>query len=394
MNRNIESKKIAILVRDTVGGICRYSHELAEALATEGVSVYVVCRTDFPDYKNRRYERIAILGTAPGFSRMTWIGRFLCKALLVYEHACQPIRAFRFCKKTGIDCIHFSNGFHLGYWFWRHFRSPQLLLGLTVHDVGRHSGNGLASVLNRQLPKLYRDASLLFVHDVQTAKEVAVVSESPELQALVVPHGVYPYPQHDGGHCRISRKDGVKTGLFFGAIRDEKRLDLLLRALACRKHRRDWRLVVAGSESGGQHRPISHYIKLAASLGIADRVEFHSQYIPDEEVHQFFEAADWVSLVYGRSFTSQSGVLATAVYFKVPLLTCGAPLLEKTVTHYGIGINCITDEPDALLEIMEVIEKATSNHFDDGFKRFESEMSWIANARITMAAYEKLRITK
>ena len=66
-----------------------------------------------------------------------------------------------------------------------------------------------------------------------------------------------------------------RTILFFGLIREYKGLDVLLRALADVP---DARLVVAGDPLD----PVEPLQRLAAGLGVADRVEWRLGFLPDE----------------------------------------------------------------------------------------------------------------
>jgi glycosyltransferase involved in cell wall biosynthesis len=378
--------KIAVVTRDSVGGICRYSHELAVALASQGAEVFLIGPRDFPVFQGSSYNRVTVLPVVQVGLRGR-IGRYLRKLGLLIENVIQPVRALRFCRAHSIQAVHFSNGFHFGFFVWRWFIGSRQVLGLSVHDVSRSSDRLIAGVMSRQLDAVYRRMSLLFVHDADAVKFLEARTRCGHLAALVVPHGVYAYPRNSPGRLPVVRKAGVKTGLFFGAVRDEKRLGLLLDALSRRRDRLDWRLLVAGSTAGGQHRPLSFYRERVSELGISRQVEFHEGYIADEEIHQFFEVADWVALVYGASFSSQSGVLATSVFFRVPVLTSGAPLLAKTVLEYGIGRDCPDDDPAVVLEGIEWLEARRSEDFEVGFGRFTEETSWGRNAKITLDAY-------
>jgi len=388
-SKGLDRLKVAIVVRDSVGGICRYSHELAEALSVIGADVILICREDFPRFGAYTYRRDACLGG----SRRRWqgsLGTIWSRLVLILESIYQPVIAFGVCRREDVKFIHFSNSFHLGFYFWRCFMPRRAYLGLSVHDVSRRSVGAVASLMDRQLKAVYAKAAALFVHDADTYGMLSVLLRREDLPVFVVPHGHFSYYRSDDVGSLVSRREGIKTGLFFGSIRDEKRLDLLMRALACRSRCCQWRLIVAGSSSGGQHRPLSFYRTLAVSLGIDRHIEFFDGYIPDEQVYQFFEVADWVGLVHDRSFTSQSGVLATAVDFAVPVLCCGAPLIDKTVRMYEIGHACEGDEPEVILAGIEELELKGMEEFRPGFERFLREMKWETNARITLEAYASL----
>jgi glycosyltransferase involved in cell wall biosynthesis len=382
--------ELVILVRDVVGGIARYTHEVAQAVALQGVSVTVICKSRFPDFPDCNYTKAPVLLDLAAWGELPLLGRLVNKMGVIFEHVIHPIQAFRICHRRRIRCLHLSNAFHLGYFVWRLFRREQDVLGLTVHDVARRSSSRGAAFLNLQLGLLYREASLLLAHDDLVTGEIERFASCGIGRMFVVPHGIYRYPVGGGLTRWVQVRNDLKTGLFFGAVRDEKRLDLILHALAGRKDRRDWRFIVAGSEAGGQHKPIAYYEELAVSLGVGEQVQFFRDYIPDEAVHHFFECADWVALVYSSSFTSQSGVLATSVSFGVPVLTSNAPLLKKTVLEYDIGINSEGDRPIDLLNSIGELELRGKDGFLRGCERFDREMSWSENARIMLTAYRRM----
>ncbi len=385
-------RKIAIVVNDSVGGICRYSHEIANALSGLGIHVSLICKPSFPQFTPSNYSRCPILAEFDSGARETIAGSFKGKIRLWWSHVSSPVRAFVFCREKGIRSILFSNSFHYGFFVWRFWLWRNQTFALSVHDLARKSNGRIQRFLDRQLGSVYRSTDLLFVHDLATA-DALVASYGIECSRIhVVTHGIYTYLRSDliGDDTLSERTEEMKTGLFFGALRDEKGLDRILGALAQRKEGEKWRLIIAGSDSGSQHHPVSFYRRLVREQGIEENVEFHTNYIPDNEVWRYFDAADWVSLAYDESFTSQSGVLATAVFFRKPVLTCGAPLLRKTVIEYGIGVDCESTHPKHLLEGIRKLEMSGSMSFKDGFETFERDMSWNRNAEITSKAFSQV----
>ena len=383
------SWKMAVVVRDSVGGICRYSHELAQALVKEGAEVLLICRSDFPYFEGQLYRRCAVFSESFTHGK-GGAGRLVSRLRLLFENIFQPIMAFQVCRREGVGIAHLSNSFHIGFSVWRFFIPAGLRLGLSVHDVRRREAGAIARLLNRQLIAIYRKASVLFVHDEDTVSILSGLLGFCAPRVCVVPHGHFAFPVGNEKVGMVRRRGDLKTGLFFGSLRDEKRLDLLIRALAARSRKEGWRLIVAGSSAGGQHRPLSYYKKLAFDLGVDTRIEFFEGYVADDHVHQFFDAADWVALTHDNSFTSQSGVLAAAVDFGVPVISCGAPLVDKTVRQFAIGHVCAGDEPADVLAGIEYVEARDVGEFQHGFQRFLREMTWEANARITLEAYESV----
>ena len=180
---------------------------------------------------------------------------------------------------------------------------------------------------------------------------------------------------------------GANVGLFFGGIRDDKGLDLLIQAIAKLPNRH---MIVAGRCVSSMQKPVSYYRELAQGLGVGEQIHFIESYIPDEHVGDYFRAADWCGLVYGESFTSQSGVLCSAVYFRTPVLVATSPTLVETVERYGVGVIAKDASVNSLTNAMIVFDG--EQDMTPFFDRFDEQSNWSKNAEITYAVYqEKLK---
>ena len=119
-----------------------------------------------------------------------------------------------------------------------------------------------------------------------------------------------------------------RTILFFGLIREYKGLDVLLRALADVP---DARLVVAGDPLD----PVEPLQRLAAGLGVADRVEWRLGFLPDEQIPQLMAEATLVALPYRK--IDSSGVLATALGHGRPAVVTDVGGLPDAIRDFGAG---------------------------------------------------------
>ena len=119
-----------------------------------------------------------------------------------------------------------------------------------------------------------------------------------------------------------------RTILFFGLIREYKGLDVLLRALA---EVPDARLVVAGDPLD----PVEPLQRLAAGLGLADRVEWRLGFLPDEQIPPLMAEATLVALPYRK--IDSSGVLATALGHGRPAVVTDVGGLPDAIRDFGAG---------------------------------------------------------
>lgn len=128
--------------------------------------------------------------------------------------------------------------------------------------------------------------------------------------------------------------------LFFGFIRKYKGLDLLLRAMAAltvNDASPKLKLLVAGE----YYEDEKSYQQLIDELGIRDRVILHSHFISDQEVKNYFCAADLVVQPYRNA--TQSGVTPLAYHFEKPMVVTNVGALPDYVAD---GITGIVTEPD------------------------------------------------
>jgi glycosyltransferase involved in cell wall biosynthesis len=137
--------------------------------------------------------------------------------------------------------------------------------------------------------------------------------------------------------------------LFFGYIRRYKGLDILLRAFkGIHEKYNDCRLLVAGEF---YDKPEEYY-KIIQDNNIEDKVKIFNQYIPNEEVHKFYSAADLVVQPY-RSAT-QSGILNVAYGFLKPVVVTRVGGLEEFVENEKTGIIV---EPESSEEIIKGVQR-------------------------------------
>lgn len=163
----------------------------------------------------------------------------------------------------------------------------------------------------------------------------------------------------------------------FGHIRDGKNLDLAIQAL---KEFPDSYLVVAGKEQSSGQKPVAFYQKLAEKMSVANRCRWFNRFVAENEVGDFFAAADLVLLTYGKNFRSASGVLNAAVNFRKPCLaSSGDGNLKSVIERYGLGIWV---EPDSSKAMIDGLRQWVVRFRHPRWNDYAVENSWELNARI------------
>lgn len=228
--------------------------------------------------------------------------------------------------------------------FWLPFMAP--CLG-TIARLARKNGHTrVVSILDNVIPHEKRIADKLFAHYfIGSADGFVAMSDSVmhdvELFDRKKPKAFCPHPLYDHFGEKTDRQKaathlGLDTGthymLFFGFIRDYKGLDLLMHALADKRFdKMNVRLIVAGEFYNNAEK----YHKLEKELGLADKIIWRSDFIADDEVRYYFNAADIIVQPYKSA--TQSGVTQIAYHFEKPMLVTNVGGLAEIVPDGKVG---------------------------------------------------------
>lgn len=162
-----------------------------------------------------------------------------------------------------------------------------------------------------------------------------------------------------------------KIILFFGFIRDYKGLDLLFSAMNETKIRNlNIKLLVAGEFYSNREQ----YFNLVKKMKLTSQILWHTEFIPDEKISDYFCAADAVVLPY-RSAT-QSGVTQIAYVYHTPVIATNVGGIKEMVRDQ---IHGLIIEPTAE-SIADGISKFYTENLESEFRknieRDKSKFSW------------------
>jgi glycosyltransferase involved in cell wall biosynthesis len=179
-----------------------------------------------------------------------------------------------------------------------------------IHNLTPHEPRFFDGYLNRLFIKQF-DAFVVLSDKVKQD----VLSYRSNANCLVLPHPKYKQfgevQEKAKARAVFSISENSKVLLFFGLIRDYKGLDILLAAM---KHLDDsFILLIAGEVYGDKNKYLKQIVQIAEG-----RVLFHDHYISDDQVFNYFSAADCCVLPYKAG--TQSGIQAVASSFNLPVL--------------------------------------------------------------------------
>lgn len=199
----------------------------------------------------------------------------------------------------------------------------------TVHNALPHEKSPFYDTISRFL---FRFGDHFIVHTKPNRDQLIKHYRIPPEKVTQIPHG--PLDFHvkgdvNRGKAREEMGFGLeeKVILIFGAIRSYKGIDTALKAFKdILSVIPEARLFIVGKpwESWGP------YQQLIDELDIGDSIKTCLEYIPSGTVWKYFEASDLVVLPY-HNFDSQSGVGATAISFRKPLIVTDVGGLPELV---------------------------------------------------------------
>ncbi len=167
-----------------------------------------------------------------------------------------------------------------------------------------------------------------------------------------------------------------RTLLFFGLIRPYKGLDILLDAMPAVHQKTGARLIVAGEFYDNRDAIMAQTKKLGLDQGDAPVVRFFPGYIPNEDVHRYFSAADAIVQPYRRA--TPSGVAQTAFFFGKPMVTTDLGVFAEVVPDGVAGVLVPPENPDALATGIARFYDIGPEKLADGAARQAEKYSWDA----------------
>jgi glycosyltransferase involved in cell wall biosynthesis len=288
------------------------------------------------------------------------------------------------CRRPSLVLLDSYVEYGAPFWVWPHWfmaRVCAIQYAANLHDPVRNYQVGPAWWHRWSVRLGYLPLRFVLVHDVLPDPSPV----PPGILTVQVPVGLYEFARENASADAPRQRWGVKPGqkvfLSFGYLRDNKNIDLVIRALV---EVPDAFLVVAGSVASSHDKPFSYYMDLAASLGVSSRCHFSEGFVDDGQIGEMFLGADFVVLTYSASFHSQSGVLNIAARARRPVLASAGPgPLVECVRRYSLGVCVQPDSDSAIFEGMKLlVESPPVPCWED----YENAASWALNARRILEA--------
>lgn len=194
------------------------------------------------------------------------------------------------------------------------------------------------------------------------------------------PRCLSPHPIFDNFGEKIPKSKALenlglsnefKYILFFGFIRDYKGLDLLLDAFADERFRRlPVKLIVAGEfYTDGQK-----YLTMIEEKGLKEYIILRNDFIPNEEVANYFCACDIVAQPYKTA--TQSGVTQIGFHFEKPMLVTNVGGLSEIITNGKIGYVTQPDKKEIANALIDFFSSNLIDTFEKNIVEEKKKYSW------------------
>jgi glycosyltransferase involved in cell wall biosynthesis len=347
------------------GGIAQYNHRLAQELSAQGHTVEVYTFT-------LQYPNLLFPGKTQYSTSDTPKGVFIKRKI----NSINPfnwIKIGRELNNKKADLVIFR--------YWLPFMAP--CLGTIARLIKKNKHTTCVAIADNIIPHEKRMGdSFLTRYFVNSVDRFLVMSKTVEEDLKTFssskPCAFYPHPLYDNFGELISKEAAKKTLqleentryiLFFGLIRDYKGLDLLLDAFShpyFTEH--NIKLLIAG-EFYGSSEKYQAALKKLGTQGV-----LHDSFIPDEEVANYFCAADVVVQPYKSA--TQSGITQIAYHFNKPMIVTNVGGLAELIPHNQVGY-CVKPYTSEIRQaIMRFYDENKEQAFSENAALEKNKFSW------------------
>lgn len=416
------------------GGIANYTTSLAKSLTKLGAEVYIVSWIQqYPsiiprDFIDRSSKKNFLEGTPVKIEYVT-----------NYNNPLSWNKTAKLIKNINPDIVVFQwaiavQGLPMGYIARKLKTTCNCEIIFDLHVVAQKESSILDKIF---LKYALKKPHTFIVHSLKTFQELQeifpkqkfiLVDRQPRAkhtelarkgiqQVIRLYHPIYDMftPDFNIDREKIKTELGLKkyVFLFFGFIRKYKGLHNVIQAFAkLAAERNDVSLLIVGEsfwqtldekklstrlkkklfgflknlftdekDDESNYRPL----ELIDKLGIRDSVVVINRYVPNEEVHKYFQVADCNVLFY--EVATPSGVESMAYNFNLPTIATAVGHFPETIKH---GYNGYLAEPNNIDSMYRVMKNFIENPIPRGrIEEQAKKMSWVNYAKAILNEYHK-----
>lgn len=265
--------------------------------------------------------------------------------------------------------------------FWLPFMGPAL--GTILRQVKKNRHTKIVCIADNVIPHEKRFGDKAFTnYFLKSCDAFITMSEKvfSDLRKFTdKPAQLVQHPLYDNFGEIISKEEARnflglnptdKIVLFFGFIRQYKGLDLLLKAMADdRIKKENIKLLVAG-EFYEDNKP---YLQLIKENNLQEQLILKTNFIADNEVRYYLCSCDCVIQPYKNA--TQSGVTPLAYHFEKPMIVTNVGGLPSLVADGKAGLVC-KPEPEAIANAILHFYQLGEQYFIPSLQKEKQKYSW------------------
>lgn len=274
-------------------------------------------------------------------------------------------------KKPDLLILHWVTP-SLAHIFWtilfltKYFTKTKILL--ICHNVLPHERRLIDRILTRHV---FNKVDYFIIHSNEDMVSLKKIKNNPKSILGFLPICEPLKEKRLNKNIKKILKLKKNTVLFFGYIREYKGLKYLIRAMPLVLKEIDCDLLVVG-EFWEDKRT---YINLIKRLNLENNIKIVSEYVPEDEIGNYFLASNIIILPYVTA--TQSGIVQLAFNYNKPVITTKVGGLPDSVTNNKTGFIVPPKNPKKLANaIIKFYKQRKEKEFIKHIKKEKNKFSW------------------
>ena len=270
-------------------------------------------------------------------------------------------------------------------WLYKIFGKKIIYTAHNVNQGKRDNNNSKLQFL--LLQGLYNRVDRIIVHNGFSKRELAHDFNISEDKISVNKLGINMQVPKNGINSDEARKffsieNNKKVLLFLGGLNYYKGVDLLIESFNELIANDDQYMLIVAGES--RNREFVNIIStLIKKNGLENKIIFHLNFVPDDDIEKYFMAADCLVLPYRHIY--QSGLHVSSYSFGTPVITTDVGnFKEEDVIEEKTGFVCEASNID---DLVSVISKYFNSY---SFKHLAEERNNIRHWAETYYSWERI----
>lgn len=317
--------------------------------------------------------------------------KWLKKIYFVYRSFINPLRLYRFLKKSDNSFVIFNDFDQLTSFYWTGlFRSlkKKHFFGVVLHDPDRDKYLPVKWMSSSSMRKLMKLMDIAFYHGYLPQKPYY----ENGCKKVEVPHGIFSPVTPNAAFTQSLQSKKKRPYLLgmLGNIREEKNYELVLEAM---RELPDCQLLVTGAKANS-NVPVQRYRQKITDLKLEEQVIWIERFLEEDELHAAISECDVIIMYYSPSFQSQSGILNTIAPYRKKLLVSDTPsALQKTIVSHNLALLVPPENKEEFVKNLKLLVTMDPAAFNKGWKTYAEAASWERHVNIAITNFRQMAAT-